>query len=68
MVSALAPCSVALTDMVGKSTCGRGATGRKGTATNPANPIAAINNEAAMGRRMKGSEMFMANPLHVQQR
>jgi hypothetical protein len=54
--------------MVGKSNCGRGATGRKGTATNPANAIAAINNEAAMGRRMKGSEIFMANPLHVQQR
>jgi hypothetical protein len=26
------------------------------TATNPANAIAAINNEAAMGRRMKGSK------------
>ena len=30
MVSALAPCQLAVTWMVGKSTCGSGATGRNG--------------------------------------
>jgi hypothetical protein len=43
IVSALAPCNVAFTDMVGKSTCGSGATGRNGTETIPTNPIAAIS-------------------------
>src|SRR5215470_14951138 len=37
MVSALAPGYCALTWMVGKSTLGRGATGRLGYATNPTN-------------------------------
>ena len=45
--------------MVGKSTCGRGATGKNGKATSPTNAIAAINDEVATGRSMKGSEIFM---------
>src|SRR5262249_13833237 len=60
MVSALAPCNVALTLMVGKSTCGKGATGRNGYATRPTKPIAAIRSDVATGRRTKGSEMFTA--------
>ena len=40
MVSALAPCRVAFTWMVGKSTCGSGATGKNGNATSPTKPIA----------------------------
>ena len=50
MVSALAPRSVTLTWMVGKSTCGRGATGKKGIATSPTKPIAAIRSDVATGR------------------
>jgi hypothetical protein len=60
MVSALAPCSVASTRMVGKSTCGRGATGKNGYETSPTKPTAAISRAVAMGRRMNGSDMFMA--------
>src|SRR5215472_3459357 len=59
MVSALAPCNVALTWIVGKSTCGRGATGKNGKATSPTKPIAAISKDVATGRWMKGSEIFM---------
>ena len=45
--------------MVGKSTCGSGATGSSGNATMPISASAAISSEVAIGRRMKGSEMFM---------
>ncbi len=63
MVSGLAPVSVAETLMVGKSTCGSGATGSSGNATMPTSASAAINNDVAIGRRMKGSETFIgANP------
>src|SRR5580704_8752940 len=64
MVSALAPWSVAFTDMVGKSTWGSGATGRNGTATKPTKPIAIISSEVATGRRMNGSEMLIAKAHH----
>ena len=46
--------------MVGKSTCGSGATGSSGKATSPTKASAAISSDVAIGRRMKGSEMFMA--------
>ena len=59
MVSGLAPGTVALTWMVGKSTCGSGATGSSGNATMPTSASAAINSEVAIGRRMKTSEMFI---------
>ena len=62
IVSALAPCQVAVTWMVGKSTCGSGATGRNGKAAMPTNAIAAISSEVATGRRMNGSERFMRSP------
>src|SRR5579862_6587930 len=44
--------------MVGKSTCGNGATGRNGNATMPTKASADINRQVAIGRRMKGSEIF----------
>ena len=58
MVSGLAPASCAETWMVGKSTCGSGATGSSGNATIPTRASAPISREVAIGRRMKGSEMF----------
>src|SRR5271169_4989742 len=55
--------------MVGKSTCGRGATGRNGTDTSPTKPIAAISSEVATGRWMNGSEIFMMTvPIADQRR
>jgi hypothetical protein len=42
--------------MVGKSTCGNGATGRNWKATTPASKIAREIREVATGRRMKGAE------------
>ena len=61
MVSGLAPGTVALTWMVGKSTCGSGATGNSGKATMPTSASAAINSDVAIGRRMKTSEMFISS-------
>src|SRR5215472_9093167 len=61
MVSALAPDSVAVTWMVGKSTWGNGAIGRNGNATIPTIASADMISEVATGRRMKGSERFMAS-------
>ena len=59
MVSGLAPGRLALTWMVGKSTCGSGATGSIGKATIPTRRIPAIRSEVATGLRMKGAEMLM---------
>jgi hypothetical protein len=61
MVSGLAPGRVAETLMVGKSTRGRGATGKNMYAAIPAMRIAAASSDVAMGRRMKGAEMFTAS-------
>ena len=58
MVSALAPAQVVVIWMVGKSTCGSGATGRNGNETMPTKANAAIISVVATGRRMNGSEMF----------
>jgi hypothetical protein len=60
MVSGLPPGRPAVTWMVGKSTCGSGATGRNGNDTRPAKASAAIISAVATGRRMKGSEIFTA--------
>ena len=62
MVSGLAPGSDAEMLMVGKSTCGNGATGRSGKATMPTSASAIIKSEVAIGRRMKGAEIFMGLP------
>ena len=59
MVSGLAPGYFTFTLMVGKSTCGRGATGSSGNAASPTSNSAAMNNEVATGRWMKGVEMLM---------
>src|SRR3954469_12624184 len=56
MVSGLAPGRLAYTLMVGKSTCGSGATGRNQKATAPASRMANEIREVATGRRMKGPE------------
>jgi hypothetical protein len=44
---------------VGKSTCGRGATGRKRKATAPERKIAIVMRAVATGRRIKGAEKFV---------
>src|SRR6202161_2295394 len=59
IISGLAPGNAAETEMVGKSTCGSGETGRSRDATAPASQIATPRSVVAIGRRMKGSEMFM---------
>ena len=60
MVSGLAPGKDAVTAMVGKSTCGKGATGSCGNAAAPATSSASVSSKVATGRRMKGALMFMA--------
>ena len=60
MVSGLAPASVTDTWMVGKSTCGSGATGSSGKATMPVSANAIISSEVAIGRRINISETFMS--------
>src|SRR4051812_41466185 len=61
MVSGLAPGSDALTWIVGKSTCGKGATGKWKYASSPASKSAAASRLVATGRWMNGAEMFMAS-------
>src|SRR4029077_10260940 len=56
MVSGLAPGRLAPTLMVGKSTCGRGATGKKRNATAPDRKMARVISEVATGRRINGAE------------
>src|ERR1700677_3193564 len=60
MVSGLAPGRAADTEMVGKSTWGSGDTGNSRNATAPARATAAVSSVVAMGRRINGSEIFMA--------
>src|SRR5271165_3488484 len=62
MISALPPGKLALTEMVGKSTCGRGDTGKTRYARIPANAIPTVIKVVATGRRMNGAEMFMPAP------
>src|SRR5579863_2677041 len=62
MVSGLAPGNDALTEMVGKSTWGRGETGSRRKATAPARAIAIIRSVVATGLRMNNSEKFMTLP------
>src|SRR5882724_2348266 len=56
IVAGLAPGRPAPTEMVGKSICGSGATGRKRKATAPERKIAKVIKVVATGRRMKGAE------------
>jgi hypothetical protein len=59
MVSGLAPGSEADTEMVGKSTCGRGETGNSRKATPPAKAMATVNSVVATGLLINGSEIFI---------
>src|SRR5271170_7816697 len=59
MISGLAPGSDAPMLMVGKSTCGNGATGNCKYATAPASAIAVVSSAVPTGRRMNGAEMFI---------
>src|SRR5579862_1742887 len=62
MISGLAPGSEAPTEMVGKSTCGRGETGRKLNATAPASATATVKSVVATGRRMNGDDRLIPAP------
>src|SRR5580700_2718547 len=62
MISGLAPGSEAATEIVGKSTCGSGETGKKLKATAPASPTAIVNRVVATGRRMNGDDRLIAVP------
>src|ERR1700720_1647625 len=62
MISGLAPGNEAATEMVGKSTCGSGETGRKLKATAPASATATVNKVVATGRRMNGDDRLIAVP------
>src|ERR1700722_3990368 len=59
MVSGLAPGKPAPTWIAGKSTCGRGATGRKLYEIAPESPRATVSSVVATGRRTKGAEMLI---------
>src|ERR1700722_7530989 len=59
MMSALAPGKPELTEIVGKSTSGRGDTGSTSNAIAPAKAIATMISVVATGLRIKGAEIFM---------
>src|ERR1039458_7425381 len=61
MVSGLAPGNEAPTLIVGKSTCGNGATGRSRKATAPARAMAIVRRVVAIGLRMNGPEILIAS-------
>src|SRR3954454_20705872 len=56
IVSGLAPGRLAETEMVGDSTCGSGATGRKKYASAPASATATVSSVVPTGRRMNGAD------------
>src|SRR6185369_14150103 len=64
MVTGSAPGRPAETEMVGKSTCGRGDTGRRRKASTPASTSPMASRVVATGRFMNGAERFMKNPYH----
>ena len=61
----LAPGSDADTLMVGKSTCGSGATGSNRKAITPASASPAVSSVVATGRLMNGAEMFKSACLRM---
>src|SRR5471030_2193851 len=58
-VSGLAPGKLAWTEMVGKSTCGNGATGSLVNANRPASAMPIASSVVATGRAMNGCDRFM---------
>ena len=58
-VSGLAPGNCALTEMVGKSTCGSGATGNLENASAPESAMPSVSSVVATGREMNGAEIFI---------
>src|ERR1700690_358771 len=68
MISGLAPGSAAPTEMVGKSICGSGETGRKLNATAPARATATVSRVVATGRRMNGDDRLMIVPPELHRR
>src|SRR5215471_13555860 len=66
IVSGLAPGKFACTDIVGKSTCGSGETGKRVNAIIPESARAMVNRDVPTGRVMKGAEMFiLVRCLHI---
>lgn len=63
-MSGLPPGKPAETEIVGKSTCGNGETGKTLKAMAPTSVMPAISKVVATGRRMKGAEIFIF-PLPV---
>jgi hypothetical protein len=59
MISALPPGRLAETEIVGKSTLGKGETGSTLNPIAPAMTMATVISVVATGRSMKGAEMFM---------
>src|SRR6185312_5836854 len=59
IVSGLAPGSEAATEIVGKSTCGKGDTGKRVNATAPEMITPRVRRVVATGRRMNGRDRFM---------
>jgi len=59
MFSGLAPACDALTEMVGKSTCGSGDTGSVRNAIRPASTTAMVSSVVATGRAINGAETFI---------
>src|SRR5215467_6525230 len=62
IVSGLAPGIVAYTEIVGKSTCGRGATGSFRYAKKPASAMPRVKSVVATGRLMNGADGFTCHP------
>ena len=59
ITSGLAPGRLAETDIVGYSTCGKGATGSSRKAISPASAMARVSRVVATGRKMNRRERFM---------
>src|ERR1035441_721334 len=62
VIAGLAPGKLPETEIVGKSTCGKGETGRTLNAMAPTSVMPAVSSVVATGRRMKGAEIFMFPP------
>src|ERR1035437_381506 len=62
VISGLPPGKLAETEIVGKSTCGKGETGRTLNAIAPTSVIPTVSKVVATGRRIKGAERFIFPP------